>query len=451
MFRQQTPNGTGNKDTSDFFSRLGLPTIEVRKLCWDLIKTHYSNEDIKINDHDIREAPNQGFCSYTLFLDPRPDTIVQFRSLTHKLDLDIINAAREIYGELVAVTELIRCLDSSPTSTNSPQNHDLGHHGKRTPDPSLLVYSQSRIQGMSLAEFYNTPQCQYHDRESLVKSFAGIISRGLLASPHHPRHSHAVPKGRVGSTIRHRLEMMQRELPIRFRPTVDKTLEALPKIEALPWVLTHGDLVPSNVIIDFCSSKQQHRYSSCNNCSSSSQQPTNKNNDDPLPFIRGLIDWAEAEYLPFGVGIYGLEEFLGVQLPIIIPVVNETDDPTTTPPPPKTASKLDTNGKKYPPPASKFTYFSEAETLRSLFWTELEARIRGAEINSKAFLHTTTTDDNLLETVRLARTLGILLWHGIAFDDGRLDRVVCEGIDDEEIQRLDIHLGLHERGDRLKN
>ncbi|KAM7216502.1 hypothetical protein V8F06_008125 [Rhypophila decipiens] len=443
MFRQQTPNGTGNKDTSNFFSRLGLPTIEGRKLCWDLIKTHYSNEDIKINDHDIQEAPNQGFCSYTLFLDPRPDTIVQFRSLTHKLDLDIINAAREIYGELVAVTELIGCLDSSPTSTNSPQNHDLGHDGKMTPDPSLLVYSLSRIQGLSLVKFYTTPQCQYHDRESLVKSFAGIISQGLLSPPHHPRHSHAVPKGRVGSTIRHRLEMMQWELPIRFRPTVDTILEALPQIEALPWVLTHGDLVPSNVIIDFCSSKQQHKYlSCCNNCSSSRQQP---------PFIRGLIDWAEAEYLPFGVGIYGLEEFLGIQLPII-PVVNETDDPTTTTPPPTvTASKLDTNGKKYPPPASKFTYFSEAETLRSLFWTELETRTRGsAEINSKTFLHT-TTDNNLFETVRLARTLGILLWHGIAFDDGRLDRVVCEGIDDEEIQRLDIHLDLHERKGRLKN
>ena len=52
--------------------------------------------------------------------------------------------------------------------------------------------------------------------------------------------------------------------------------------------------------------------------------------------------------------------------------------------------------------------------------------------------------DTVLEAVKLSRDLGVLLWHGIAFDDGAIDRVVQEGRDIDEIHRLDAFLDLHE-------
>jgi hypothetical protein len=108
----------------------------------------------------------------------------------------------------------------------------------------------------------------------------------------------------------------------------------------------------------------------------------------------GLLDWAEAEWLPFGVGMYGLEELLGEE------------------------------NKE-----GKFVYYPEAKQLRNLFWKELLLLIPELSRDSKT-----------AALVKKAQRLGILLWHGIAFDDGKLDRVVEEGRDDQEIQRLDEFL-----------
>lgn len=444
-------------DISGFFARHGLPPIESRDVCWDFVKTEYPEDTTK--EGSIWEAPVQGFCSYTLCLDSRPHTILQFRPLIHKLELDIITAAREVYGELVPLIDLIGALtvkqgkqhESSQSSKSPTPNQDSGD-GKKTLSPSLLVYSVSRIKGISLAELNRSPCSQaqelYH-RAPLIESFASVIAQGLSSS----HYSHlTAPRGKIGSSICHRLQMMQRELPPRFRPAVDAVLDALPRIEALPWVLTHGDIVPSNIIVNFCS-----------HSSSTSQLKERR------PIISGLIDWEEAEYLPFGVGIYGLEEFLGIQVSPSVTNIsvdenggNEPALSSTTLPSPSSAFSSGVSGGKYPPPGSKFQYFPDAESLRSLFWTELEKRARNY-FQSPSLPPPTrdTTTPNpeplpppvliangdpsptwpqFMETVKLARTLGILLWHGIAFDDGRLDRVVSEGKDDEEIQRLDMHL-----------
>ncbi|KAM7192680.1 hypothetical protein V8F20_008743 [Naviculisporaceae sp. PSN 640] len=400
MPQPQTPNDADaviNKLTDGFFSRHGLSSTEARNLCWDFVRTEFRDESIV-----IEEVPVQGFCSYTLLVQTREHTILQFRPKTHRLDLDTSNAARKIYGKLVPHTELLGELviqkeihPLKPITNLRPTKTTTSNHKSTDVDktaPSLLVYSLSRIHGISLAEL-NSKLCsdahnqyQHQQRASLVKSFAQIIAQGLSS----PFSSARAPRGRISSSIRHRLEIMRRDLPSRFGPVVETLLDALPQIEALPWVLTHGDLVPSNIMIDLSSSPAK----------------------ESLPTISGLIDWAEAEYLPFGVGIYGLEEFLA----------SSSATPSTS-----------TNGMKYPPPGSIFQYFPHAESLRSLFWAELEKRIR---------IHFPSPHEwpRLLNTIRLARTLGILLWHGIAFDDGRLDRVVCEGRDDEEIQRLDMHL-----------
>lgn len=108
--------------------------------------------------------------------------------------------------------------------------------------------------------------------------------------------------------------------------------------------------------------------------------------------LQGLVDWAEAERLPFGICFYGLEEILGEMSP------------------------------------RGFRYCSDASELREVFWTELVKCI--PELRN----------DATLRAVKLSRDLGVLLWYGIAFDNGNIDRVVQEGRDVEEIQKLDAFL-----------
>ncbi|KAK3357478.1 hypothetical protein B0T25DRAFT_450537 [Lasiosphaeria hispida] len=359
----------------DFFARYRLPP-ETRSLCWEFSRTRYP-------DATFREAPSQGYCSLTLYLDH--ESIIQFRPSAHRIDLMITTLAQEVYEGLAPLTRLVGSLDVG-------DNHS---------GPSLHVYFMSRIPGVSLADlWYNSPipsrlPCN-GGQELLIKDFALLFARGWDSSLPHTASALISMKGKIGISLRWRLERMLSELPGRFHPTVAHVLNTLPQIEALPWVLTHGDLVPSNIMIESISNE------------------TDTNGPTPLR-LAGLLDWAEAEYLPAGVGFYGLEELFG----------------RTT-----TTSSHNGAGRPYPPPDSCFTYFPAADGLRAMFWQELETAVP-----------VLAADTLLRETVENARLLGILLWHGIAFDDGRLNRVVQEGRDDHEIQRLDVMLLKGEHGE----
>ncbi|RWA11995.1 hypothetical protein EKO27_g3105 [Xylaria grammica] len=172
-------------------------------------------------------------------------------------------------------------------------------------------------------------------------------------------------KGTVGSSLTLRLELMSASLPVRFRPTASSILGDISEIEALPWVFTHGDFLAANIMVNPYSGK-----------------------------LTGLLDWAEAEWLPFGVGMYGLEELLG-------------EDNLS----------------------GRFVYYHEAMQLRNIFWEQLMLLVPELDRASKT-----------VALVKRAQQLGVLLWHGIAFDDGKLNRVVEEGRDDHEIQRLTVFL-----------
>ncbi|KAK3944688.1 hypothetical protein QBC46DRAFT_251481 [Diplogelasinospora grovesii] len=331
-----------------FFTRNGLPA-STRALCWEFIR--HRCPDLST----ATEAPSQGYCSFTFCLGD--DTIIQFRPPAHQIDPGVTNRAREVFGDYAPDTRFIGKL-SVPISGETK---------------SLFVYTMSRIRGISLAQVRLEWRASdvrtrvIREREELVRGFAELLARSWkkAVKPADPDLPHL--KGTVGWSLRWRLNKMHSDLPARFRRTVEKVLERLHDIEALSWVLTHGDLVPANIMLAL-------------------NQGT-----EPGLRLSGLLDWAEAEYLPFGVCLYGLEELLG--------------ESTTTQ---EGGNVVDSNA------------------LRSSFWAELETLI--PEVRS------------MCETVRLAGLLGVLLWHGIAFDDGRLDRVVQEGVDDEEIQRLDVML-----------
>jgi len=74
-----------------------------------------------------------------------------------------------------------------------------------------------------------------------------------------------------------------------------------------------------------------------------------------------------------------------------------------------------------------WVYFDNAEQLRGSFWARLVAVVPD--------LRTRPQD------VKVMRDVGVLLWHGIAWDDGAINRVVNEFDDVEEITKMRAFLG----------
>ncbi|KAI0143570.1 hypothetical protein GGR57DRAFT_349862 [Xylariaceae sp. FL1272] len=313
-----------------FFDRCKLPS-SVKDDCDAFVRRRYESRP-------IRPAPFQGYCSYTVFIGE--DIVVQFRPSAHKLDIDITATACQIFGTLAPETLYLGDLSAT----------------------DLCAFEMKRLPGVSLSDLRAGSTARSF-RERLVRDFAHLQAQAW----HHSKAKSDLRgiERTVGSSLRWRLESMSVSLPSgASRDVAQSILAKLSLIEDLPWVLSHGDFLPSNIMV----------------CPKSGK-------------LLGLLDWAEAEWLPFGIGAYGLEELLGE----------------------------DENGK--------FVYYPEAEQLRSLFWEEL--------LNSLPRL---AKDSRAIASAKLAQQLGILLWHGIAFDDGRLNRVVEEGKDDQEIQRLELFI-----------
>ncbi|XXH05016.1 hypothetical protein Hte_011440 [Hypoxylon texense] len=313
-----------------FFDRCKLPA-SVKEDCDAFARLRYSEP--------VRPAPFQGYCSYTVFVGE--DMVVQFRPLAHKLDMEITNAACHIFGSLAPETEPLGELKGT----------------------GLYAFSMKRMPGVSLTDLRaetDGPRAR-SQREALVRDFAHL--QGMSWS--HARNKEKIrDRGTVGASLRWRLELMADKLPSRFRRIAKSILLDLSEIEDLPWVLSHGDFLPSNIMV----------------------HPKSGN-------LLGLIDWAEGEFLPFGIGMYGLQELLGE----------------------------DRDGH--------FVYYPEAKRLRKLFWNELLSS-----------LPELAQDARRVALLQKAQMLGILLWHGIAFDNGKLDRVVEDGKDDGEIERLNAFL-----------
>ncbi|KAI0016926.1 hypothetical protein F4780DRAFT_632070 [Xylariomycetidae sp. FL0641] len=313
-----------------FFERCKLPG-SAKADCDAFARSRFAGE--------IRPVPFQGYCSYTLSVGK--NVILQFRPSTHMLDLDVARTACQVFGSLAPETDYLGELDGT------------GLHG----------FSMTRLPGISLFELSigSTHLRIGSLKEQVVRGFAQL----QVTSWKHAKQLETVHVKRlVGSTLLWRLELMATGLPQRFQNIIRSVLTNLPAIQALPWVFSHGDFLPANIMVSPDSGR-----------------------------ILGLLDWAEAEYLPFGIGMYGLEELLG-----------ESRD-------------------------GHFAYYPDAEQLRLLFWKELLLEI--PEL---------AQDTEKLTMVRTAQKLGILLWHGIAFDDGKLDRACEDGRDDEEIQKLDMFL-----------
>jgi hypothetical protein len=294
-------------------------------------------------DVEIQPVQSQGRCSYTVAVSTTH--LLQFRPAPYQLDIRVYEEARRIFGNLVPRIQYLGCV---PDGISERQLH---------------MYIQQRIPGVTLDEFRRMNSHDDETQRECLKRLVGDLAEVFAISLHHARPAStseetSFEKGLVGRSLRWRLHIL-RELPDRYlREQVDQVTAYIDKIEALPWCLTHGDLIPANIMVDPESGR-----------------------------LTGLIDWAEGEWLPFGVGLYGLEEVL-------------------------------------------LCCGDELETLRDVFWS------RFAEL-----VDTDAARKSWGLDVGVPRTLGILLWRGMAFEAGRIDRVVEEGRDDEELWKLRLFLG----------
>ncbi|KAF7948845.1 hypothetical protein EAE96_008028 [Botrytis aclada] len=317
--------------TDNFYIRNGLDTGD-QLTCYEFVRKAFPGKNVE-------EPACQGYCSLTFLVGD--DIVIQFRPDKYRLNLMTTHAAREIYGKFCPRIDYVTSL----------------------PKSGLLVYSMSRLPGVSFKDFRASNSflaINTETRAILCKDFAAFLAVGW-----HRKELISLPRGIVGSSLLSRLELLCKDLPIRFQPLAKRIRKNMQFIESMPWVLTHGDIIPSNIMIN------------------------------PLTrHLTGLVDWAEAEPLPFGTCFYGLEEILGEIAP------------------------------------TGFHYHADATYLRKVFWIELVTLIPELK------------QDELMRRVRLARDLGVLLWHGIAWDDGAIDRVVMEERDEDadEIRRLDAFL-----------
>ncbi|KAF5873832.1 uncharacterized protein Bfra_005299 [Botrytis fragariae] len=316
---------------NNFYIRNGLDQGD-QLTCYEFVKNAFPGKSID-------EPACQGYCSLTFLVGD--DIVIQFRPGKYRLNLMTTHAAREIYGILCPRITYVTSL----------------------PKSGLLVYSMNRLHGVSFKDFRasNTSLATNTEtRAILCKDFAAFLAVGW-----HRKDCVSLPRGIVGSSLLSRLELLCKDLPIRFQLLAKRIRKDMRFIESMPWVLTHGDIIPSNIMIN------------------------------PLTrHLTGLVDWVEAEPLPFGTCFYGLEEILGEITPI------------------------------------GFHYHADATFLRKVFWAEIVNLIPDLK------------QDELMRTVRLARDLGVLLWHGIAWDDGAINRVVMEERDEDadEIRILDAFL-----------
>ncbi|KAI4663128.1 uncharacterized protein J4E88_010833 [Alternaria novae-zelandiae] len=359
----------------NFWNRFGLH-LEDRDICLKAVRDRYG-------DYEVDEYSEQGYCSFTLLVTPpkvafarentrpqataevecedAPALIVQLRPPQHALDLNIVRAASTAHQALAPTIEDLdltlprgicayemRKVDGTPLSRLQQHGHSLDDRAAKRLERLITSFADL------IAQNWHSPR-EVHD-----------ITRTVRADSPMDEHPSMLTqcRGKVGSTMISRLERLASELPDAYlRERARETMRAIQRMEDYPVVLNHGDLIPSNILVDHDTWE-----------------------------ITGLVDWAEAEYLPFGTCLYGLEHLLGTI----------SQDPAKSGP--------------------KWTYFNGATQLRELFWSRLIDAIPELEAR--------------MGDVRVMRDVGVLLWHGIAWDNGAIDRVVNDGEDVEELVKL---------------
>jgi len=223
----------------------------------------------------------QGAFSYTIIGNSQ---VVQFRAKISPLNLSLIDVAKAIHGPLIARTFLWGKLSDESKGENV-----------------VLVYCMERLPGENYSLLDSSIQNKTYHFEKQERTVKGLARYQYcvrmkcfsVCSPHtrffaqswtHPQPATNEMKHEVWSTYTAKLALLASHLPSRFTGLVKHCQDTLRHLflPGIPWTLTHGDLCDTNLLVDPKSGE-----------------------------LTGVPDWAEAEILPFGFALWGLETLLG--------------------------------------------------------------------------------------------------------------------------------------------
>lgn len=354
--------------------------------------------------------------------------LLQFRPHKHALPISATKVAKIVHGNLVAVAVnlgVIRPpafglrddLGEPPTLAQQPyrsfgetedsEGETPGQGSKSAKEKfrerELVVYEMDLLPGIVYAQV-QVMRARLNDAETerlknLLSGMAEFFARSWLSGKALPLWQKKRFMGKVADSIPARLEKLDKELPIpELREKAQTVMEAVKEggLDALPKAFTHGDLLPSNLLVDV-----------------------------ETGGLVGVVDWAEAEVLPFGTALYGVERLLGwVKLPderVVHGQVHRADSVHE-----ETVTVGDKDGRE----GVKFMYYEQAATLRSHFYQQLGRFIPE------------TDGSEVKKAVLLARKVGMLLWFGFAWDEGEINRVINEEADPVELALLEALLSV---------
>lgn len=214
--------------------------------CYAFAAEHFPNQP-------VQEAAQQGGCAFTLVThsvrgetfdwatgqDNEADerTIIQFRLLKHAIPVEMAVTASRIYSPL------------------APKTRELGRVTVGN-GVSLQVCAMSCIPGERFSELQpKTPTLSASDLEryrGLMRSLSTFFAKAWYAGSKYTPALTACT-GKVGRSLLFRLGSLERHLPSRaLRQKAQQTREAVEAggLDFLPVILTHGDLLPSNMLVD---------------------------------------------------------------------------------------------------------------------------------------------------------------------------------------------------------
>ncbi|KAK6438195.1 hypothetical protein LTR95_005603 [Oleoguttula sp. CCFEE 5521] len=347
---RRTSLGSSNTDES-------AHKATIRSHCLAYVSTLYPSA------LTIRAVDLQGGCSFTVKIqhgrerDGSSETMLQFRNARFALDMRFVQRVQSLHGLLV------------------PETKRVGHIALS--GGSREVYEMTVVPGIRFDSV--RPLQRDLDEQSaariktLLDGMAAYFASSFMTADTDATTSQGKCSGRIGATLLERLTKLSLDLPAdELRSIARSTLDDVQQgaMQCLPVVLTHGDLLPTNIFVD------QDTWA-----------------------LTGLVDWAEAEDLPFGIGLYGVDRLLGYM-----------DD------------------------AHQWAWYDESGTLRKHFWSCLQERVPALVLK----------ESTLANAVQLARVVGVLLWYGFAWDDGRLDPVVNKVNDRDDVAMLRAFLLVHD-------
>ncbi|KAI9660460.1 MAG: hypothetical protein M1821_009810 [Bathelium mastoideum] len=434
-----------SRSPSSFFRRNGLVPADRQTCNTAAARLH--------PDAVIREFEHQGYCSYTLSVSfvswsATHTSLLQFRPPQFGIDVETVARARQVYGEHVPRVWCHGPLQL-PSKVNSQNKKPQPSGAKRRSDDqdvnktniraeptvrTLLLYEMDLLSGTPYADLQpHNPILSptvYARQLRLVRDLAQFLARSYphaerdpLPVPTTPTSSSpplpnaslppTLPTAKVAPQLTFKLARLATALPsAALRARAAATLAGLHTLRRLPRVLTHGDVVPGNVLVDATTG-----------------------------VLRGVVDWAEAEVLPWGVAMYGVEFLLGyVGAAAAVGERGGGGGQSEIDVGQDGMGRVDEDGKRRRRSRRReWVYYSGAAGLRRAFWQLLVEEVPGLGADGDA-------GRDLREAVKVARDVGVLLWFGYAWDEGRIDRVVDWERDEVECACLEAFLSVEEDG-----